>query len=43
MVQEKQIGVHDWPARSPYLNPIENIWNLLDLELGKLKINTLAE
>ena len=28
----------DWPPRSPDLNPIENIWGLMEKELKKLHI-----
>ena len=37
-VQRKAAGVlkiMEWPAQSPYLNPIEQIWELMDREIEK--------
>ena len=35
-----KIEVMFWPANSPDLNPIENVWNLLKNKIGKVYINT---
>jgi hypothetical protein len=32
-----------WPAQSAYLNPIENLWTILDLKLQSIKQNAEAE
>lgn len=31
--EEMELNVIDWPARSPDLNPIENVWNLLSAKV----------
>ena len=42
---EKKIKTMDWPANSPDLNPIENIWKLLKDKVQKRKVfpRTVAE
>jgi transposase len=41
--KENNIVVLDWPANSPDLNPIENLWSWLDIQLSKRVIGTLDE
>ena len=33
---DNEIGLLDWPAQSPDLNPIENLWNEVDRRLRQL-------
>lgn len=40
---ENQISPLIWPARSPDLNPIENIWAWMDKKLTETRITNLAD
>ena len=37
------IDLLPWPAKSPDLNPIENLWDLMDRKLRKMALNSLDE
>lgn len=40
---ENNIDVMLWPANSPDLNPIENVWNLIKKNIGKIYITNKEE
>ncbi|KAL7636495.1 UNVERIFIED_CONTAM: hypothetical protein RMT77_013270 [Armadillidium vulgare] len=42
-LQDKQISHMDWPAQSPDLNPIENLWFKIGVILSKNKPSTKQE
>jgi hypothetical protein len=43
LFQENNIRAIPWPARSPNLNPIEHVWYLMDRELSKMAVFSLAD
>ena len=42
-MHEMQIPLEDWPSQSPDLNPIENLWSILDRSISDRRCNTKAE
>lgn len=39
-LKSRKLRLLDWPGNSPDLNPIENVWSVLKMELGELNIRT---
>lgn len=42
-LSQEKIPLLDWPAQSPDLNPIENLWNDVKTIVGQKKIKNLDE
>lgn len=42
-MRENNIRLLDWPSRSPDMNPIENIWNIVKIKVTQHPIHSLNE
>jgi len=42
-IRERGIKTFAWPAQSPDLNPIENLWSILDQRTSERKVNSADE
>ena len=42
-MEKKRLNLMPWPARSPDLNPIENLWSWMDCTLQKSKPTNLVQ
>lgn len=42
-LSNKRIKIMDWPSQSPDLNPIENLWSILNFNLRNRKPNNEAK
>ena len=40
-LEENEIRLFDWCARSPDLNPIENIWSWMDSQIMRINITSI--
>ena len=43
MLEDKQVDILHWPAKSPDPNLIENVWPVLERKITKLPHETMTE
>lgn len=41
--EDERVPVLPWPSQSPNLNPIENLWNMVDASVKETKPSTLDQ
>ena len=42
-LEDREIPIWEWPGNSPYLNPIENAWNLIKEQCTRESANSTTD